>query len=180
MNKRWLAVSILLAIVACGPADAPQRFYDEDFEELCDGVPCGWERTSGAADQATWIETIHPGEHGLRLEGEVSVRGPGTEVGETIDSSVLFVRAYVRCDLDSELRLDVVIADDFGGTYDASALLSPAETWEAPYEAALEGDAPTLPGNAVHVVAVGLAKTGPGTCEISELIIDTTELSPGC
>ena len=176
----WLVLAALLAMLACDPGLRPIRFYDEDFEALCDGTPCGWERTSGDATQATWIETIHPGEHGLRLRGQASVRG--TSVGETTGEVFLVeslsVELTARCDIGSELRVDLVLADELGNTFTASALAAPEPLWSAPLGALVTTDA--FGASATRVVAVGIAKTGPGACEISAIAIDSVPLADGC
>lgn len=174
----WLAVALMLAFVAC-ESDAPPRFYRESFEMLCEGVPCGWSRTSGNADQATWIETIHPGEHGLRLIGDVSVRGPAVMGEEPIALGAAFVRVTARCDTGSMLRVDVVLADTVGSQITGSALFTPPEDWSSPFDAALSADVP-LSGTATRVIAIGIAKTGTGACEISEIAIDDQIIPSGC
>lgn len=179
---RWpgLVVAILLALLACDPDLPPTRFYDEDFETLCEGTPCGWERTSGDATQATWIETIHPGEHGLRLEGQASVRGTnaGPATGDLSAVETLSVELTARCDFGSELRVDLVLADELGSTFTASALASPEAGWVPPAGVMVVSGA--AGASVARVVAVGIAKTGPGACEISAIAIDSVPLPDGC
>jgi hypothetical protein len=176
----WLLVATLLAMLACDPDLPPTRFYDEDFETLCDGTPCGWERTSGDETQATWIETIHPGEHGLRLEGQASVRGTnaGATTGDAFAVETLSVELTARCDLGSQLRVDLVLADEFGETFIASALAAPEAAWSPPPGVTVVTDA--FAARAARVTAVGIAKTGPGACEISAIAIDSVPLPTGC
>lgn len=173
----WAIVGALVGFVACRPEPAA-RIHEEDFETLCDGVPCGWERTSGRADQATWIETIHPGEHGLRLEGETSVRGPGGPPLPSFDPRFLSLALTARCDAGSSLRVEVAITDDAGDTFFGFAIVTPAAEWEPPVPVTLTTD--ILRANATRVMAVGISKTGEGVCEVSELAIDKSSFTPGC
>lgn len=175
----WLVVAALLAMVACRPGPPPTRLYDEDFETLCDGAPCGWERTHGDATQAIWVETIHAGEHGLRLDGQVSVRGTRSGApADPVPVETLSVELTACCDIGNELRVDLVLIDEHGGTFTASAFAMPAREWSPPLGAPIvsRGGLAEVAG----VMAVAITKTGPGACEISELAIDSIPLPVGC
>jgi hypothetical protein len=176
----WIAVAIAIAFVACEPEDAPDPIYLESYEETDEnGLPLGWERTSGGPENAAYVETIHPGEHGIRLSGEVTVRGPGGEMRELPAEPDLLLHLSARCDLDSGLRVDVVLLDELGGLHTASAMPNPPDEWEMVDTLMIEiDDGTTL--NIVGVSAIGIAKTGIGDCEISELIIDDRVYQPGC
>lgn len=179
----WAFVALLLAVMACAPEDEPPRFYREDFETLCDGAPCGWQRIVGEPDQAVWVETIHPGEHGLRLVGDVTVRGPGTmATDDPIVTAALALQLAARCDLGSSLRVDVVLADPFGAQFSGttSPALAPAAEWTEPTIVfPTFGGAP--PSDfASRVVAIGITKAGAGACEISDIAIDELLPGPGC
>ncbi|MFT3764031.1 MAG: hypothetical protein QM820_00675 [Minicystis sp.] len=67
MRPSWLAAGVFL-LSACPLPDAPINFQ-EDFE-ACTGS-CGW--TVTGAGKVAIVATTHPGEHGLRLEGEVTI-----------------------------------------------------------------------------------------------------------
>lgn len=175
----WLAVVLLLSMIACY-ADPPTRIYVEDFETFCDGSPCGWERARGTADQATVVSTIHPGEHGLRLEGIVSVRGPAaTEDDDTIFGSFVDARIVARCDPGSTLTLDVLAVEPTTGiVWTATETVPAGSEWTDPISVSLSFDG--SPANA-RVTAVVLSKTGSGACEIDEIAIDDTDLDKtGC
>jgi hypothetical protein len=175
----WLVLATLLAMVACDPVLPPTRFYEEDFETLCEGAPCGWERTSGDVTQATWVETIHPGEHGLRLEGQASVRGTSAgELRDAVATQLLQVELTARCDPGSQLRVDLVLADEVGAMFSASALAVPQPEWARPVGVMVTSD--SFRANTTRVMAVGIAKTGPGACEISEIAVDAVPLPAGC
>lgn len=169
----WIGVALLVGILACTPSGRP-RHYFESFEELCMGVPCGWQRSSGTAEQATWVETIHPGEHGLRLTGEVSVRGEGSEIPSGATASLLLVGVVARCDPDSWLSVDLVLTDDLGNDIMGSAVLSPGREWTAPTVAAPTYTSTLTSDVVTRVVAIGITKHGAGSCEISELAIEST------
>lgn len=176
----WLAVGLLLSMIACY-ADAPSRVYLEDFETLCDGSPCGWERARGTADQATVVSTIHPGEHGLRLTDEVSVRGPGsTDDAETIFGSFIDARVVARCDARSTLTMNVLAVETSTGiVWTATAIISAQEEWsDVVRPTALNFDGSPA---AARITAIVLTKSGSGACEIDEIVIDDTALDDvGC
>lgn len=66
MRLPLLAGALALCASACCP---PEVFFAEDFED-CQGT-CGW--SVAGAGSASIVSTIHPGEHGLRLVGPVSI-----------------------------------------------------------------------------------------------------------
>jgi hypothetical protein len=164
-------VGLLLGLLACDPDDFPPRIYLEDFETLCDGVPCGWERSAGEPGQARWVETVHPGEHALRLEGEVSVRGPAAaEDARTTSSTELSARLAMRCEPGNTVRLDVLLVDELGTTHQASGNGTAEPEWEAATDVRLTTEATAW--SRARVTGVVLTKTGDGVCEIGELRID--------
>ncbi len=181
----FIGVVIVLAFIACDPDAVPERYYREDFESLCESVPCGWERVRGDADQAQWISTIHPGEHALRLVGEVSVRGPGSEpIASPPSVNDLFVQLSGHCDIGSAIRIDVVMLDEFGRTFNGTLSTSIRDPFESSSEwtsidARLTYDDASAT-TAASVIAIGITKTGPGVCDLSEIVIDADMLRAGC
>lgn len=172
-------VAALVAMYACGGGGPPKEYvYVEDFEVLCDEVPCGWERVAGGESQATWVETIHPGEHGLRLSGETSVRGPGSEdeVEPFYTSDVRAVLA-ARCDGGSELVVEVIFAGENGEPVVQHTTVAPYADWTGPTHGWLDGASDI---RATRVLAVGITKTGAGTCEISDLVLEVVDHTPVC
>lgn len=177
----WVLLALLLAMMACAPEDEPPRFYREDFETLCDGVPCGWQRIVGDEDQAVWVETVHPGEHGLRLTGNVTVRGPGTmDVDEPVVAAALSARVAARCDSGSTLRFDIVLADSLGTQSTSSTAHSPPAEWGEPLVFWPSPVPEPASGTLSRVVAIGITKAGAGACEISDIAIDDLLPGPGC
>lgn len=175
----WSIVVFLIGILACDPDPRPRRIYLEDFEALCDGIPCGWERSTGTADQARWVSTIHPGEHGLRLEGEVTVRGPGSGAADQPASTAsLSARLAARCDADSSLRLDVLLVDSTGASYSASGMTMTTARWDRPTLITLSLGGSPSDGRVSGVV---ITKMGSGVCEIGEIVVDDEgDRPPGC
>ncbi len=176
----WLAVTAVLVTLACDPEDGPLLLFAEDFETICDGAPCGWTRTSGGPEQATWEETLHPGEHGLRLTGEVTVRGPAApDSARRLRGTVVEVQLAHRCELGSTLSVSVVFEDaSTGSLRDATLRVLSEPAWTAPAQTLTLPDPPLIGG---RVVAVILTKGGAGVCEVGDLTVNTTELClDGC
>lgn len=167
--------ALVLALVAVGcDAERTTPFYAEDFEMLCDGTPCGWERSVGAPDQATWVETVHVGEHALRLTGNVTVRGPGGDTTST--TSTLCARIAVRCDRNSFLVADIVINDAAGSrTFTEEPVQTRPEWILSSFPL---GDGTGLRNS--RVVAVVFTKSGSGSCEIADIVIEDQILLGGC
>ncbi len=182
MNRRSLLGTqavlfvVVLAAVACDP-DRVTHFYEEHFEGICytdGGVEpfCGWERSSGEPGQATLVETVHPGEHALQLTGNVTVRGPGSNAISSGGNLVL--RIAVRCDLGSTLMSDVVVNDTTGSrTFSNSLIASPewAETCGFLGRGSLSN---------ARIVAFVFTKTGSGSCEMSDIVVDEDIFGGGC
>ncbi len=174
-----LAVAISLFCVAgCGGGDFAPRILFEDFETLCDGVPCGWTLTDGDPANVEYVETIHPGVHGFALSEETTLNGPGGEVipfaGLAFGS--LQAEVSVRCD-DPDARLIIRALGE------SSARTAPelfegetfgSDAWGR-YRISLVGsrgvDAP-ISGMDFQILSLALAKRGPGTCVIDTLEID--------
>lgn len=162
----------LLSLPSCAPAPDPEMFLEEDFETLCDGVPCGWVRSGGPEDGARWIETI-PGDHGLLLEGDgVFVRGPAAPpLATTTLVDVVAVRATARCDSTSSITVRVSIEEGVGAepefvTFERELL--PEAAWrEAPMDQTMDPtDGAPRTWALRRVLGISLLKNGPGTCEI--------------
>ncbi|GAB5541019.1 MAG: hypothetical protein RLO52_42550 [Sandaracinaceae bacterium] len=176
----WVVVAVLVAMVACDGHAFPERAYHEEFETLCDGTPCGWEISRGDPDQATWVTTLHPGEHGLRLSGEVTVRGPGAmeEAPDVIQRMNPSLHVAARCDSGSRLQITVLATDRAGVPARASAELPANTDWSGDATVLLMLDAVVVDA---RVTAVVIEKTGTGSCEISEITIDDGPLDQiGC
>lgn len=167
----WLALAALIGALACEPDPFPNRPFYEDFETACDGTPCGWERSDGDASQAIWVESIHPGEHALRLTGEVTVRGPGAdpEVPATFSGTRLSVRLVARCDPGDTLAVDVLAIDAFGARHELRSVINPESEWTR--VATGFATSATFLDDA-RISAVIIRKNGEGVCEIGEIVLD--------
>jgi hypothetical protein len=195
----------ILAVFACNEPRPPDEFlWEETFEEACGGVPCDWERVGGTPDEARYVETsLHPGEHGIALVGDGSIRGPG---GEPMQVSFTFgtleARIVGRCDAGAGIDLEVGIEQldplDGGSAFDNTmrATIFPPETWSeasrsipiTSASAFVDGGVGPPPSGLppqIRITSVLLTMNGPGTCEIAEILIDATStarrsLDDGC
>jgi|GEM_PF-2253249 len=202
--RRALLFALLLAL-ACGEASPDQEFlWVDTFEDVCDdGLPCGWQRIDGAATDASFVETsFHPGEHGLRLDGTVTVRGPENDAGPVIfNLGSLEARFIARCDEGASIEILVGLRELTSDGLDTGrvdmtmpARVFPPTTWSAePDSTVITSESAFVDGGlgsppntgTLQVTSVSLTKSGPGSCEIAELIIDDTGsatrlVSDGC
>lgn len=177
--RRARVLAIVLAacgVTACNPAVDRSIVLEEEFETLCDGVPCGWVLASGPEGAATWIETL-PGDHGLMLTGEgVFVRGgPAPPPPSPVFADNLALRASARCDPFAFLTLRTTIeTTDVPSrlvTFQADLVVD--DTWEPmPRDVTMVPvDADLSPWNVSRVLGVSVLKSGPGSCEIDYLAI---------
>jgi hypothetical protein len=192
-EARVLRVALLsvLAALACDETQSPQAFlWEETFEEVCDDdLPCGWAQVGGAPGDARYVmTTLHPGEHGLSLTGDASVRGPG---GPSDFSNFQFgsleVRVTGRCDAAAGISVLLGLAEtNPDGTIGRVDMTMPASiflpaTWAETSESIVvtsegaftdAGLSPPLTAGTLQVTSVTLTMNGPGTCEIAEILID--------
>lgn len=169
MQRMFLTFAIAILASGCGTPRV-ERLWLEDFEELCDGTPCDWTRVTGTAEQATWVETIHPGEHGLQLIDDVSVAGIGSETVSAAET--LHGAATVRCDPGSTLTLELLVGDISGRREFTLDITSPSEWGEMEFN--VPDDGGFLFGDA-RVSAAVFNKSGSGSCEISEIYVDEVD-----
>jgi len=192
-TERWMAracVALILGALACGDDDAPPnpRLLFEDFEERCGDLPCGWTRLEGDEDQARWVETLHPGEHGIRLSGSgVTVRGPG---GEARTSALTFGSLQAEltavCDPDASLVLQLGITEvlEGGGSPRSDTLEGPAtdvpSDWGETTLVTLTATTALVDGGfsgptfsrPIRVTGITIQKRGPGECHIGRIVVD--------
>jgi len=158
----------LLVLAGCG---GPGRIvpYEEDFETLCDGTPCGWVQTLGPPGAVSYLETI-PGDHGLSFTGDGVVARGGAR---TLASVSLLEIAEVsgRCDDGSSLELRISVIDETGVAATLEAVSMPGAEWSIPEPIPLSAPPGRLPG-VREVVGVLVRKLGPGACEIDRLVLD--------
>lgn len=186
-----LLLGLVLAALACTPGSRPPRLLNESFEEVCDGLPCGWSRLEGPAEAARYVSTWHPGEHGLALEGEVSVAGPP---GETRDASLQFgslqVRMAARCDPGAVLTLSVAAQTVDGAIADTlRGRVSPDGDWHELTTVTVTAGTALADGGltggpfggsvTIDILGITLRKSGPGVCTIDHLELDDSARFPG-
>lgn len=176
-----LVVALALAMPSCAPAPSG-FFYEERFESLCSGVPCGWTVGAGPVGSVLWVETL-PGEHGLALHGDrVAVLGPvdGIETPDTsspLDGSRLAAFLGARCDPGADLEIEISVSDLITGRIDSfRGTVVPGATWDdGPSTTRLSPVGSTASGAFFRdVVALRILKSGPGVCVVDELAITST------
>jgi len=188
MKRSFVALLLLSFACAPGPGAVRERLVTEEFETQCDdGLPCGWAQVTGEPGAARYVETIHPGEHGLALIGSgVNVRGPGGPTRPAIVSvGSLQASLVARCDPGAGLTIDLAVADAtdagafFVDTFEGRT--TPGQTWEQRTVVNLTSTTALSDGGfggsfggtrTIRVLAVALSKTGAGQCEIASFRVD--------
>lgn len=192
-TERWvarLALGALLGGLACSDP-APQVFnlVTEDFEERCDGAPCGWEQLSGTPGQVRYVATFHEGDHGLELSGdEVAARGPGgSPMMVQVISGSLQGQLVAVCDPGATLRLSVglIQTSGFDGGMPAAvdtlvADFQPATEWDDAQVRTLIATGVFTDGGlsggfvsgTFRITGITLEKGGSGSCVVSRVLVD--------
>lgn len=180
-RSRLVVLGATLGALACGPLertdDGGRTFFD-DFEQTCDGAPCGWSTVAGSALGAQWVETFHPGDHALRfVEDGVTLRRDLDDVSR-LTSDFMTVRAAARCEEGATLVVRVAV-ENLDGSAPATfeATLFPAEVFTLDPSSTLlrvedpRGDAGIDDGFARsrRIRAIGITKRGRGQCDVSIL-----------
>ena len=179
-------VGAFLIALACGDdSSGRQPIVRADFEDRCGDVPCEWEQTSGDSSQARYIETIHPGEHGMALSGDgVSIRGPGGDVTTTTFTfGSLEARLVARCDAGDSLSIVLGVIDETAAGGPRPDMLQgravPPAAWGTGTSATLTLASPLGDGGfgggtgaTLRITGLVITKNGPGQCEIAEITID--------
>ena len=152
--------------------------YRDGFEELCEGVPCGWTQIAGPEGAAVSSESL-PGERGIMLVGDgVAIRGEAREPFDfVVTAQQLAVVMAARCDAGASIDVRVVVEElGMGDTTWGDAVTPPPE-WTAPTIATLTRDPLDSSGfvSVQQVLGVLLQKNGPGACEIDELRVDAIQ-----
>jgi len=182
---RWVQLAMLLALACRDPVgDPPVHLYLESFEEVCDDVPCGWAQLEGPAGTVRFVSTVHPGEHGLRLDAGVAARGPAsTARSARAMFGTLQAALSARCDPGATLVLEAAVratARDVVDTFRGRA--SPPEVWsDVITTTTLTGDLAGVDGGIgdafggpvdIRIDGLTLRVEGSGRCEVDHLVID--------
>lgn len=195
---KWL-LWLCLGLLACREVpDGPTRLYEESFEEVCTDeatgfeTPCGWSQVAGPEGGASWVETLHPGEHGIRLAGEeTTVRGPA---GMNRNSVLLFgaIELFIsaRCDRGTQLIVQAGVRDVTTGNADTfRGRATPSDEWGNGTIIELVSDRALVDGGLsggpfggtfdVQVDLLSMRVTGGGACEVDHLVIDDVGAAVG-
>ncbi|MAQ14895.1 MAG: hypothetical protein CMN30_08880 [Sandaracinus sp.] len=173
----------LLFVIACRQAPEPDPLLlEESFEDECSGMACGWERIEGDADGAEWVSTVHPGEHGLRLQPGATVRrtydlGPQSVA---LNSGAMQGAASARCDLGGRLSFELLARDAARGPDAYGGQPGIPTEWSTPISFSLAGDRALADGGTatgtttteLTVTALIIRNGGTAPCAIDHLRID--------
>jgi hypothetical protein len=160
----------VLVAMACDP-DVPAVF-EEDFEDCsgtCDFVPSG----NGRAEI---VETIHPGEHALRIEGDVTLT-------RVIDPAVDAVT--LRWTVRGVISVSAVLDDSDGGTETVTVQGTKiaGTSSSEPYEEGPDGFRPfagPLPSSQHVVSGIVLAHRATDAPATVDTLVLEQFGSPGC
>lgn len=194
---RWLLWSCL-GLLACRELpEGPTRLYEESFEDVCVDestgaeTPCGWSQIAGPEGGASWVDTIHPGEHGIRLAGEGTiVRGPaGMERTSVLRFGAVELYVSARCDVGTQLIVEAGLRDVETGASDTfRGRATPSDEWGNGTIVALVSDFALVDGGVsggmfgsanVRIDILSLRVSGGGACEVDHMIIDDVGLAVG-
>lgn len=196
---RILLATLFVALTCCDDRPPPPaHLLIEELENRCGELPCEWAQITGEPGQARYVETFHPGDHGIRLDGSgVSVRGPGGEPDQVLVTfGTVQAQLTAVCDPGSDLtvRIGLTQAMDSGAATSRIDTLegqvSPPPEWGgivilsltargALADGGLSGT--TLNGS-FRVTGITVSKAGPGSCVVSRIVIDDQlpRPDPGC
>jgi hypothetical protein len=203
VNKRrtpyWVALGVVLLFACRSGFGGVTVIYDEQFERVCDGTPCGWSQSRGESGQARLGQVNELGDHGLILRGAgVSVAGPmssGSPVLATVPLGGIRLVVEARCDNGNGLGFSVAVRDATTGSLTEYSTRLSARRPEIAREAVLitsgsQGpDGGPLdqiggPERFLEVQGISIEKTGDGVCEIGSLQLqdagDTPSAPEGC
>lgn len=156
----------------CAPDDAP-FFYREDFEDLCEGTPCGWLQVRGAEGGVSLGETL-PGDRALVFTGDgVVARGEGRLPPFSANIEDLVLSSVARCDGGSTLRAEFTFLRLGTDTIETRARdLGAFQDFEnGPLPARFE-TGPLGLTSVSEVAALLLFKSGTGTCELASITLE--------
>ncbi len=183
MSIRFPLLLIALFLIAC-PGNAPFRIVVESFEDVCEGDSlCEFEQVDGEPGDVTWIETIHPGEHGLRIEaGARLVRSYEPRELRSLGFQAGSAQGYITglCEEGANIEVAIVMTDDldytdeFRGTstlwteYDGTSFALVGAS-------ALDPNSPLNTQGSVSIrpLALEIRVRGEGACEIDHLTVDS-------
>ncbi len=177
-----IALHGLLFCLACRQVpEGEPLLLEESFETPCTDMECEWSQVLGDPGGAEWISTVHPGEHGLRLQPGVTVR-KGYDLdprGVTVMSGALGGVVSARCEPGGQLDFEVLVrdersADAYGGRPSVAA------EWGIPITFTLTSDFALSDGGtalgtatpALEVTSVLIRSSGSAPCTVDHLRVD--------
>jgi len=172
----------LLFCLACRQVPEGERLLlEESFETPCTEEECEWALVLGEDDGAEWVSTVHPGEHGLRLQPGVTVR-KGYDLaprGVTVMSGALQGVVSARCEPGGQLDFEVLVRDERSADAYGGRAAIPAE-WGVPVSVSLTSDFALSDGGmalgsvtpALEVTSVLIRSSGSAPCTIDHLRVD--------
>ncbi len=181
MSHRAASITALVGLAPALLASGCPRFDDgnyvfrDEFEgPLCDGAPCGWVRVAGAADSASWGESL-PGEHGLHLRGSgvvVRIEPEDAMLELGTQDSLLVLDLIARCDVGSTLSVEVGALESFTGeirSYEPTLSVGTniLTEWGQPRPNAVQLGSSGFVLDEIDSITI--AKSGDGLCEIDSI-----------
>jgi hypothetical protein len=173
----WALIAVVVSLGACRTRRRP-RSIGEDFETVCDGTPCGWERVRGSPIKRS-VETIHPGEHGLRLTGESRAR---PSIGSFRDPRRVVL---ARDDGDGALRSRQ--RDSRSTSSSPTTRRTTRRDRVSIHRSRLIDGGTTFlnfedggDASVTHVTAIAIRKLGSGSCDVTNLAIEEGGIQTGC
>ena len=184
---------MLLLILACrDPDETRTRLFTEGFEERCDAIPCGWTQLEGPSGAVRYVETFHPGEHGLRIDAGAKANGPSGNVASVVlMSSSLQVAVSGRCERGARLEVEAALRDTASGVADTfRGQGSLPETWGASRRViTITSDSALVDGGLgggfgalsvdIELIGLTLAVQGEGSCDVDYVVVDAVGFGSG-
>jgi len=179
---RWGLHALLLCLACRQAPEGDPLLLEESFETECDGADCEWALVLGDPDGAAWVSTVHPGEHGLRIQPGVTVRKPYDldPRGVQVMRGALQGVVSARCEPGGQLDFEVLVRDAASGAdaYGGRPRL-PTE-WGIPVSFSLTSDFALADGGTatgtlnpdLAVTSVLIRSSGSAPCTIDHLRVD--------
>jgi hypothetical protein len=172
----------LLFCLACRQVpEGEPLLLEESFETECSDTACDWAQVLGDEGGAEWVSTVHPGEHGLRIQPGVTVR-KGYELdprGVTVMSGALQGLVSARCEPGGQLDFEVLVRDERSADAYGGRAPIPSE-WGIPVTVSLTSDFALSDGGTaigtsvpeLEVTSVLIRSSGSAPCTIDHLSVD--------
>lgn len=178
-----LGLHALLFCLACRQVpEGEPLLLEESFESECDGEACEWSQVLGDPGGAEWVATVHPGEHGLRIEPGVTVRKPYELDARDVQvtSGALEGVVSARCEPGGQLDFEVLIRDSRGGADAFGGRPRIPTEWGIPISFSLTSDFALSDGGTaigtvtseLEVTSILIRSSGSAPCTVDHLRVD--------